>query len=175
MSISDDRQKNREKFPGDGNGDERQGPVVLEGIKNEALAQGATDRKHGDVLDNRWVGLAEGHSLTQLWVEGVQQPDGHVNGHDEVHKAHHLLSCHLVGMENLVLGRVCDAVEGQVDGDQEESVQGRGRSALLAFVVVERCKEHESRNADSDQGYTNILVSRELATVEQDVHQHDRH
>lgn len=123
MSVCNNGQEDGEEFPGDGDSDKRERAVVLEGIKDEALAKGAADREHGDILDNSRMGLTEGESLAEFRVEGVQEPGGHVGGHEEVHEAHHLLSCDLVGMEDLVLGRVGDTVEGQVDRHQEESIQ----------------------------------------------------
>lgn len=40
-------------------------------------------------------------------------------------------------------------------------------------MVVHGCEEHKSRNSNGDECDTDIFVGRELATVEQDVHQHD--
>lgn len=40
-------------------------------------------------------------------------------------------------------------------------------------MVVHGCEEHESRNSNGDECDADILVGRELAAVEQDVHQHD--
>lgn len=43
MAVGKDRQEDSEQFPGDGDGDEGERSKLLEGIKDEALAQCAAD------------------------------------------------------------------------------------------------------------------------------------
>lgn len=73
MIIGHDREQDGEQFPGDGDGDEGQGSIVFQGIKDEALTQGATEREHDNVLDDGWVSLTKSDGIAQFRSEGVEE------------------------------------------------------------------------------------------------------
>jgi len=179
VTIGDHGQQDCKQFPGDRDRDQGQGSILFQGIKNEALTQSATDREQGHILQDGRVRLAKLQSHGQFRVGSMpdakeQEPARHKRRHEQVHKAHHVLSRDLEPMKDLILGRIGHTVQGQVDRHQKQAIERTVDRALLAdFVLIDRGQQHESGDAQGDQDHTDVLVQGELATVENNVHQHD--
>lgn len=107
---------------------------MLQGFKDEQLAEGSSECKLCQRHHDGRVGADEFERALKLGAgrrgvkdrnvrEGEDGDDGRERGAEQVDPEHHLLSRHAVTREDLVLRRVCRAVDRKVDeeiGDANE-------------------------------------------------------
>jgi len=98
---------------------------------------------------------------------------------EDVDPKHHLLASDFVSRKDLVLGRVGSAIESQVDEEVPDSNHIRvggldlGSTTVFALALLLIPHAHEDGDAGCDHEDNEVLVRRELAAVEEDVHYHD--
>ena len=103
-------------------------------------------------------------------------------GAERVDPEHHLLARHTVAREDLVLRRVRRAVDREVDEQVREPdelcVCARfctAAAAGLGLAGLLLAEAHKEGDPERDHRDDEVLVPRELAAVEEDVHDHDGH
>lgn len=158
------------------------------------MAYGATRGKAKDILPHGRVTSHEGEGSAQLasatsnvHAQPVAQTSGDEPGAaDEVQAgdegAHHVVGAHHLGaavgaegLEDVVLGAVGEAVEEQVDAEQE---QAPGRVGLvvvqrLALLLVLARVQREDGDARRHGRHHEVLVQRVAPAEEGDVQEHD--
>ena len=84
-------------------------------------------------------------------------------------------------MKNLILGAIHDTVQQQIRQEISHANKlcpsahsGLCRSSRVLVTSLLLPEEHEGRDADCDESDDEILVWSEFASVEKDVHDHDR-
>lgn len=161
----------------------------------ENLADASAERKaqhiapHGPVAGQevqrggQLAGAAGGVHTEPLAGRGVDEPGAKEQvgagqgGAEQVVGRHHLRArVGLEGGEDVVLGAVGEAVEQQVDAQQQEApgrlaaVRGRAAAVLLATAAA---VQREDGDAGGDGRHHQVLVQRVAAAEERDVQEHD--
>ncbi|SGY67183.1 BQ5605_C004g02752 [Microbotryum silenes-dioicae] len=202
MVEDEDAQEHGCHLARDGDGYQRQGTVQGQGRKNKQLSDRARQTKEEDVEFGFGVGRYEVQGRRKgveryAWSEVVdgqdvefvasdtrreergrergreQQSDDRERGRKQVHEEHHLRSIQgTISGEDVVLRRVDDAIEDEVDAEQDHAEQGRRRRSFGGFAL--RFERHESPDPGRDQTDERVLVQREFASVEYYVHEHHR-
>lgn len=69
-------------------------------------------------------------------------------------------------MKDLILSRIGDSIQSQVDGDQEQSIERIIDDGSFGdLVFIDGGIKHESRDTDGDQGHTKVFVGWKLASI----------
>lgn len=161
---------------------------MLQCLEDEQLAQRASQCKLPQGHQNRWMCANECNRIRHFRVasarrvnhrdvgQGKHRQAHGKHGAEQIDPEHHLLTRHLVFREDLILSRVRRPIECEVDKKVRAANQAcvrrqvlrRTRSLLRLFVS----ETHEDGDARGDHEHHEVLVRRELATVEDDVHKH---
>ncbi len=170
---------------------------MLQRLEDEQLAERTGERELRERHDDRRVRPDERKRRLELRARrrGVEhwdarqredRDDGRERGAEDVDPEHHLLARYSVPREDLVLRRVRRPVDEQVDQQVRDADELRVRGELpvavaaavlgglgLAGLLVPEAHEHG--DPERDHRDDEVLVARELAAVQEDIHDHDRH
>ena len=168
-------------------------------MENEDLAHSTAQRKGKDIITNARIPFNKGDCLRQLVGSAVHAhplPDrrsGDVRGGKEVccreeglkkvMRTHHLRSrIRFEGGKDVVLCAVCDAIEQQIDREQEKTpvhVLFLRRHALFggmlrSFGHIFRLMKREECNAKGDKNNNGIFIQRVALPEHRNMQRHHR-
>ena len=170
----------------------RERAKMLQRLKDKQLPQRARERELRKRPDDGRVRAHERQRALELArARRGRVQDGDVRerqdgeergerGAERVDPEHHLLARHTVAREDLVLRRVRRAVDREVDEQVGEPDELRVCAAATAGVGLGLAglllaEAHEEGDPERDHRDDEVLVPRELAPVEEDVHDHHGH
>ena len=190
-------QQHRQHLPRHGHRHQQQATKLRQRHVDEDLAHGATRREAQHVGEHGRVGGQEGQRVAQLAGRGGrdvergeeggreqrqdEQVGGCEGGGEDVLRGHHLRAgVGPVGGEDVVLRRVREAVEQEVDGEEEQAPcvvafrrrRGGGGGGVF-FCGGGRVPEREDRHARRHQRDDDVLVQRVRPPEERHVQEHD--
>lgn len=198
VAEGDDREDHREHLPGDSHSDEDEGAEFRErvdcqcqlsssqydvrggGITDKDLTETATDGKAENIHGDLRVQLNKGERIRQLGTPRVEDEIGQrQTGREGVQRGHHLRPTHDAtgsAREDVILDGVCEAVEKEIDAQQEHAphdiLLGIAAAGLARGLGGSRV-QGEDGNAGSDKGHDSVLVDWIFPAEEGHVQEHD--